>query len=177
MSDFISKKQLADEKGVAYQRIDKMVREGKLALNEEGLISRSQAEEVWATLSPSHLENEAIKREVEGGASASPLDHPLVKARTMEAVFRAKQRELTYKIDSGKYVPIEKVKTEAFDLGRSVQQKLLTLPARLAPELAVLAALPADQIEPAMRKRMTDEVKRIISDLITGLDLLQAQPN
>lgn len=175
MTDRISRKDLAEEWGVTTQRVDKLVSEGKLIVGDDKLLSRAQADAVRRSLDPSLVEKEVIAKAV-GGQTASVQDpsHPLVKARTMDAVFRAKSRELQFQKASGAVVAMAAIKTEAFEIGRALQQPLLAFPARLSAELATLAALPADQVEPAMRKVLQREVKVLISNLIVALDQVQS---
>lgn len=175
MSDRISRKELATEWGVSTQAVDRFVKDGRLKVGKDKLLSRSEAAKLRAGLSPSHVEKEAIAKEIggQGNAQQNPA-HPLVQARTMEAVYRAKSRELDFKKATGELVPIADIKTEAFEIGRALQQRLLAFPARLSAELATLAALPAEKIEMAIREVLHREVRAVVSDLIVGIDQLQS---
>ena len=57
-------------------------------------------------------------------------------ARTVEMVYRAKLRKLEFDAKSGKLIPTDEVKVKWFTLARQVRDKLLAMPAKLAPQPA-----------------------------------------
>lgn len=173
MSNFITRKDYAAEKGVRRQRVDKLVTDGRIKVNKDGLIDRAQAEKVWAELSPAHVEKEALAKEIASGTPKGS-ESPILKARTLEAVVRAKQRELAYRREAGELVPVSEVKLEAFEIGRALQQRLLAFPARLSAELATQAALPSEKVEPSIRAILAREVRLIVDNLMTAIDQLQS---
>ncbi|MGC8761513.1 MAG: hypothetical protein ACP5VC_16260 [Bryobacteraceae bacterium] len=59
-------------------------------------------------------------------------------ARTVEMVFKAKLRKLDFETRSGKLIPADEVKVKWFTLVRQIRDKLLAIPAKLAPQLAAL---------------------------------------
>jgi len=61
------------------------------------------------------------------------------QARTVEMVFRAKSRKLDFETKSGKLIPADEVKVKWFTLVRQIRDKLLAVPAKLAPQLAALS--------------------------------------
>jgi phage terminase Nu1 subunit (DNA packaging protein) len=60
------------------------------------------------------------------------------EARTAEMIFRARLRKLEYETKSGKLILTDEVKVQWFKLGRQIRDKLLAVPAKLAPQLAAL---------------------------------------
>jgi phage terminase Nu1 subunit (DNA packaging protein) len=48
-------------------------------------------------------------------------------------------RKLEYETKSGKVIPADEVKIKWFTLGRQIRDKLLGMPAKMAPQLAALS--------------------------------------
>ncbi len=174
MAERVSRKQLATLWDVSTQRIDTLVNEGKLITGEDGLIDREQADVIRASMNPARIEADRLNKELGGQGRQNP-NHPLVQAKTMEAVYRARNAELDFKTKSGELIPAKTVKDEGFEIGRFIQQRLLAFPSRLSAELATLAALPQAEIEPAMRAVLTREVRSLVTDLVTSLDQVMTQ--
>lgn len=51
-------------------------------------------------------------------------------------IFRARLRKLEYETRTGKFLPADEVKVKWFTIARQIRDKLLGLPAKLAPQLA-----------------------------------------
>jgi len=54
-------------------------------------------------------------------------------------VFRARLRKLEFETKSGKFLPSDEVKVKWYTVARQIRDKLLALPAKLAPQLAALS--------------------------------------
>jgi hypothetical protein len=65
------------------------------------------------------------------------------QARTAEMIFRARLRKLDYETRSAKLIPDDEVKVQWFKAARQVRDKLLAVPAKLAPQLAALSEVRA----------------------------------
>jgi len=78
-----------------------------------------------------------LPTEVGAGAGVPPATS-FAQARTAEMIFRARLRKLEYETKSGKLIPADEVKVQWFKLGRQIRDKLLGMPAKLAPQLAAL---------------------------------------
>ena len=74
----------------------------------------------------------------ETSASAPPPGN-FAQARTAEMVFRARLRKLEFETKSGKFLSADEVKVKWYTLVRQIRDKLLALPAKLAPQLAALS--------------------------------------
>lgn len=68
-----------------------------------------------------------------------PAGSSFAQARTAEMVFRARLRKLEFETKSGKFLPSDEVKVKWYTLARQIRDKLLALPAKLAPQLAALS--------------------------------------
>lgn len=87
-------------------------------------------------------------QETPAGTSRPPVDGvgapaagSFAQARTAEMIFRARLRKLEYETRTGKFLPADEVKVRWFTIARQIRDKLLGLPAKLAPQLAALGDL------------------------------------
>jgi len=72
-----------------------------------------------------------------GGPVAQPGN--FAQARTAEMVFRARLRKLEFETKSGRFLSSDEVKVKWYTLVRQIRDKLLAIPAKLAPQLAALS--------------------------------------
>jgi hypothetical protein len=61
------------------------------------------------------------------------------QAKTVEMVFKAKLKKLEFEARAGKLIPSGEVKVKWFVIVRQIRDKLLAMPAKLAPQLAALS--------------------------------------
>ncbi|MCW5982459.1 MAG: hypothetical protein KIT09_30510 [Bryobacteraceae bacterium] len=73
---------------------------------------------------------------VESVAGASGAS--FAQARTAEMVFRARLKKLEFETRTGKLIGADEVKVKWFTIARTIRDKLLAMPAKLAPQLAAL---------------------------------------
>jgi phage terminase Nu1 subunit (DNA packaging protein) len=89
-------------------------------------------------------------------------------ARTAEMIFRARLRKLEYETRSAKLIPTDEVKAVWFKQARQIRDKLLAMPAKLAPQLAAVS-------EPrAVRELLDSEIEAILKGLQD--DILYRRP-
>lgn len=170
--DRVSRKQIAAQWGVTTQRIDALVKEGRLRPDAKGLILQSEVDEVRATLNPANVAKEREAKAL-GGQRLDEQDRssPITKARIAEAVFRAKQRELIVKQMSGALVDRSEVRVQGYEAGRAFQQTMLAFPDRLSAEIATsIVGLEQSKIEAAIRVILDREVRRVLGDLVKSLE-------
>ena len=74
----------------------------------------------------------------EASAGAPPPGN-FAQARTAEMVFRARLRKLEFETKSVRFLSADEVKVKWYTLVRQIRDKLLALPAKLAPQLAALS--------------------------------------
>ena len=72
-----------------------------------------------------------------GGPVAQPGN--FAQARTAEMVFRARLRKLEFETKSGRFLSSDEVKVKWYTVVRQIRDKLLAIPAKLAPQLAALS--------------------------------------
>jgi hypothetical protein len=72
-------------------------------------------------------------------SAGAPQSGNFAQARTAEMVFRARLRKLEFETKSGKFLSADEVKVKWYTLVRQIRDKLLAMPAKLAPQLAALS--------------------------------------
>jgi len=103
------------------------------------------------------------------GASRPPADGgaapagSFAQARTAEMIFRARLRKLEYETRTGKFLPADEVKVRWFTIARQIRDKLLGLPAKLAPQLAALGDL--KEIRDLLDTEITATLRGLQEDL------------
>lgn len=159
----ITQQAYAKRRGVSKQYIGKLVREGVLPL-VDGKINPAQADAILdARREPArstHQQKQAVQ--VPGSTrQLSPLDLPtlLLKTRIKSESEKAKLLEIKAKVESGKFVDVDEVKSVAFRRGRTVRDNLLAIPDRLD------AVLAAESDRRRVHKILTDELTRVLEEL------------
>ena len=74
---------------------------------------------------------------LESAGAAQPAN--FAQAKTIEMVFKAKLKKLEFEVRSGKLIPSDEVKVKWFTVARQIRDKLLAMPAKLAPQLAAVS--------------------------------------
>jgi phage terminase Nu1 subunit (DNA packaging protein) len=171
----VSRKELAAHWGVSTQRVDALVSSGALVPDDEGRIDRDAADQVRAGMNQNNAAKEAEAKALGGQrADQQNQNHPLVKARTMQAVFKARDAELEFKKKSGEVVSTAEVAAQAYEAGRIVQSHLRAFSARLTSELAVFCGLPPAEAQVKIREALDRDVRAVIADMQTALSKLGA---
>jgi uncharacterized protein YciI len=106
---------------------------------------------------PQPAVNTTPQRAAEASGAAQPTT--FAQARTAEMIFRARLRKLEYETKSAKLIPAGEVKLVWFKVAREIRDKLLAVPAKLAPQLAALADVRA------VRELLDVEIEAILKGL------------
>lgn len=171
----LSRKQIAEMWGVSTQRIDALVKDGRLVPGADKKFDPDEVAAVRASMSPQHVMKEQAQKEV--GGAADQRHATFVQARTMDAVYRAKSRELQFKREQGVLVERTAVEAEGFEIGRILQQRIMALPARMAAELSTYAALPEAERTKAFRAALDREARLLLEETAGELRNMKVQPN
>ncbi len=94
--------------------------------------------------------------------TASDLPTLLLKTRIKSEVERAKLLEIKARVESGKYVDADEMKTAAFNRARVVRDGLLNIPDRLASILAT------ESDATRVHEILTAEIRTVLEELIGG---------
>jgi transcriptional regulator with XRE-family HTH domain len=85
------------------------------------------------------------------------------QAKTADAVFRARLRQLEFEVKSGALVRADDVSNRWFERARAVRDRLLSIPVRLAPEVAAMTDIHE------VRRRLDEEIRIAIKELVDDI--------
>ena len=171
--DRLSRKEIAAQWGVSTQRVDALVKEGRLVPGADKKFDPDEVAALRASFSPQHVMKEQAQKAA--GGAADPRHAQFVQARTMDAVFKAKTRELQFKREQGVLVERAAVEAEGFEIGRILQQRIMAWPARMAAELSTLAALPDSKRTAAIRAALDREARVLVEEVAGELKTLKVK--
>ena len=89
-------------------------------------------------LPESHVAAQTARPAADAGGPA-PQPGNFAQARTAEMVFRARLRKLEFETKSGRFLSSDEVKVKWYTVVRQIRDKVLAIPAKLAPQLAALS--------------------------------------
>lgn len=170
-------RQYAQHRGVSPEAVSRAVKEGRITtvLDQAGRrwIDPARADAEWAANTDAAKAvggNTPKQRPSTGGPAlggektfehgagpaAEAPSMTYAKSRARREAFMARLARLDYEERTGKLVPIDKVKVDAFRCARAARDSILAVPERLAAELAGLSD-PA-----AVHKRLEEELTRAL---------------
>ncbi|MBV2146660.1 MULTISPECIES: hypothetical protein [unclassified Wolbachia] len=150
----ITQTEWAKELGFSKQYVCSLVKKGIVEL-KDGLIDREQANEAVAAIrDPSQPLRRKNNLEHE-----EKLSTILLKTRIKNEMERGKLLEAKVKAEVGKFVSIEEVKTEAFNIARVVRNNLLNIPNRVSALLASLSD--TEKIHMALTEEITSSLEEL----------------
>ena len=173
----ITQKQYAKRRGVSPQAVNKRVRGGRLSVLPDGTIDPEAADREWfATQAPPGPAHPTGPGSGTDGSDATSTPTPVrtaapgqrvaaagggtyAQAKTADALYKAKLRQLDYEVRTGVYVRTEDVERRWFDLAASVRKRLMVVPDRLAAELA------ASTDTHTVRRRLDAEIRQALEEL------------
>ena len=151
----ITQAEWAREQEFSKQYVCHLVKQGIVEL-KDGLVDREQANEaLQAIRNPS----QPLRRKGEGGGSSNELSTMLLKSRIKSEVQRSRLLEARAEAEIGQLVPIETVKTEAFNTARVVRNNLLNIPDRVSALLASMSD--AEKIH----ETLAEEIRTALEEL------------
>ena len=157
----LSQSEFARNQGWSRQYVAKLVKSGKIKLNNGKIDSDAALTAIDAQSEPS-----TVLRSKPSGQTvipATPTDSrqavDFVTARTMREAFKAKMAKMEYEEKAGKLTDASKVKEDAYRAGRIVRDALLGLPDRFSDVLA------AETDPVKVRQLLMDEFESILNEL------------
>jgi hypothetical protein len=146
MAQTVTRAALAKMWGVSRGRVDNMVAAGQLPVKANGKIDVEIATAIRQSMAPDRLEQGANARLSKAAERGGPdldvieggkQEPTIYRARTAKAVHDARMAEINVKKALGAVVDRDEVKAEAHAAARVLVQRLLAIPARVAPVVAV----------------------------------------
>ncbi len=150
----VTQAEWAREKGFSRQYVCSLAKKGIVEL-KDGLIDPEQANEAVAAIRDP---NQPLRRK-NNLEREEKLSTILLKTRIKNETERGKLLEAKVKAEVGKFVSIEEVKTEAFNVARVVRNNLLNIPNRVS---ALLASLSETE---KIHKTLTEEITNSLEEL------------
>ncbi len=131
--------------GVSRQSVETALADGRIHLEEDGKVDPVRADADW------EANTDPVRR---SGANTKLAD-----ARAEKAMLEARKARLDLDEREGKLVPFKRISREWFDLTRRTRDRLLTVGARLAGEIA------AETDARVVERRIDDEIREALSAL------------
>lgn len=129
----VSQAAYARHRGVSREAVRRALAEGRIEADAQGRIDTEAADVAWERNSaPAALRGARRRRRPD------PDESSFAEARARREAWMAELAELNYRQRSGELVPAEDVRRSAFDVGRRLRSQLLTIPDRVAAQLAGL---------------------------------------
>lgn len=125
----LSVKEYAEYREVSVVAVRKAIKSGRITLNQNKKLDPELADAEW-------LKNtNPAKQRKEADNTSSDDKISYHRSRAIREEYNAKLTQLQFERESGKLIPIEEVKIQAFNAGRRVRDRLLNIPDRIAPQL------------------------------------------
>lgn len=129
----MSQAEYARHRGKSRQYISRLAKAGVLVLRQ-GQVDVAASNAVLDDR-PEKASETVTSAPVEAG----PPTTSYAQAKLADMVFKAKLRRLEFETRSGKFLLSDDVKVKWFTLSRTIRDKALAMPAKLAPQLAALS--------------------------------------
>ena len=176
--------------GVSPQRVSQAAKAGKISfeiIGNKKLVDPVAGKKEWAANKTSHARNlSGLKKSAKKNKKVKKIKKKPTKTKvavkpepvptydgmtTADAdrkkkVFEAKLAELKFSEQAGELIKIVDVKREAFALARGTRDAVLSLPARIAHEIA--AETDPRQSELLLLKELTKVLQKLIEEKING---------
>jgi transcriptional regulator with XRE-family HTH domain len=171
----ISQSELARRLGVSRQAVQARVKAGRLTLLKDGTLDERTALAEWhatkrpvvQAADPDDVPEDprpsvpAGSRQVrDPGSPGSQQAGTYAQAKTADALYKARLRQLEYEVKSGALVRAEDAANRWFERARAVRERLLAIPVRLAPEVAAMTDIHE------VRRRLDEEIRIAIKELV-----------
>jgi hypothetical protein len=155
MSELVSQYEWAKRSGFSKQYANRLVKAGTIRLIN-GKVDINEANAILAsTKNPSRVE---MRRGVQNVSDLSTL---LLKTRIKNEMEKGKILEAKARAELGELVPVEDVKTAAYNKARVVRDNLLNIPDRVASQLASL------DNEKKIHEILLNEIRAVLEALST----------
>lgn len=127
----LSVKEYAEYRDVSVVAVRKAIKSGRINLNQNKKLDQELADAEWLK----NTNPAKQRKEVDSNQSRSDDKISYHRSRAIREDYNAKLTQLQFERESGKLIPIEEVKIQAFNAGRRVRDRLLNIPDRIAPQL------------------------------------------
>ena len=169
---FVTISEFAKLIGVSRQRVNYAVNKSKIAhkiVNDVKMVEPKSARKQWAAEhkkgnnKSGKGKDKVVKKIVVREPKVQTFEGlTTADADRRERVYKAKLSELKYLEQAGELVKLDEIKREAFDIARKTRDSIMSLPAKLAHELA--GETDPHKVEILLNDKLTKALERIIED-------------
>ena len=174
MTKKISAQAYAKHRGVSGEAVKKAIQQGRITAtaDKKGLyhIDPLKADKEWDDNTRPNKAKKKTAQEVEPEPT-SPDELKIdpnkkltfSEARTLKENYSARLAKIKFEEESGRLIPAEQAKSDAFKLSRTVRNQILALPDRISAELASMTD--AHAINLKLKKEFTECLEVLHSEL------------
>lgn len=163
----------ARHRGVSHVAVLKAIKAGRIQKNSDGTIDVAKADAAWARNTNQAQQRKPAKHsapqrqqtrnhvDAESGAGGTtPINNgpDFAQSRAVKEAYNARLAKLEYEEKSGALVRVDSVKVAWFNVLRVLRDRMLNLPARLAPMLAT------ETDAKRVRELLDTELRQILND-------------
>ena len=168
MGERVSQSELARRIGVTRQRINALVKKGRLIVGEDKKLGVEESlEALRVTDDPSQATRMSLGKVEPDKEDESEVRALIAKgktptygdAKTMREIYLARMAKLRYDEARGIVVERNKVESEAFALGRVVRDSLMVIPSRLREVLS--ATDDPKEVHRLLERELTSVIKEL----------------
>lgn len=163
----LSLRAYAKHRGVSLAAVQKAIRSGRITTTEGGSIDRDRADAEWSAKTRPGQQRAAtpaaaasatsLVEAPRGDSLGGGLDY--FRARAIRENYQARLAKIEYEERIGKLVNRDETQVAAFTRGRTVRDRMLNIPDRLAATLA--AESDCDKVH----QRLTEEIRKALDVL------------
>lgn len=159
----------AKHRNVSPEAVSKAVKTGRITAGPDGKIDAKKADKEWAENTDISKPRNSVTgnpkmikipdSDIESAADALSGSIPsYMQSRAVREAYQARLAKLEYEIKKGKLVDSTKVSVAAFNAARAARDKILNLPDRLAPSLAMRSVEEIHTILHSELRLLCDEI-------------------
>ncbi len=159
----MTRSEYAKHRGVSRQAAGRAIREGRITLDENGRIDKDTADREWeANTFKNNKNNEIPSESCENKEPVLSQIPPLCESQAIKAAYDARKEKINYELLKGELVKVKEVEKQLFSKARSVRDRLLLLPHKLAP----LGAIETDTRK--LELLWQEEIENALQELVRG---------
>ena len=150
----MGQREYARYRGVTHRAVQKALHTGRIVAEANGRIDVAQADALWTANTRPCLASP--------GACDTDVGRAYAQARLILEHVRAKREKLEYEVEAGVLIRADKVHADTFSLARRLRDRVLAIPARLAPVLAATSdPAECERLFAAEMSRACEELDRV----------------
>ena len=147
--------------------VEKALGTGRIKKNRSGKIDPNEADSQWeqstrmeaTAAEPAPARAQATQTSPNAAAEPAPTGPSYGQSRAVREAYQARLARLDYEERTGQLVRIDEIRVKTFQKTRQARDRILTIPRRIAAELA------ADTDPRSVEERLEEELRMALEDL------------